>query len=214
MRTMIKSNLIFSLVLLMVAGSTQAISVTGLDTDPLAMTGQQGRINVSTTGPFICDMTFAVYDLFDTSKPYDSFDPSLGTDQYLYAYQVFNLPGSTVDLTSFSVAIPAGITASNIAYDWMKAQRPGIPSSTQQFVDGSAEWLFNSNNNIALAATKNSVVLIYTSDFAPGISDASFETTGTGYIGANVPAPTPEPLSIVLFGAGAAAVLRKRAANV
>ena len=192
-------------VLLIGASAASAIPI-GLDTDPLAMAGQQGLTHVSTSGSFICDLTYAVYDL--QAITYNGFDPSWGQDKYLYAYQVFNLGNSTVNMSVFSVLVPQGVIADNIAYDGSKGQTLGIPSSNQQFAGGSAVWRFD---NHAIVPGKNSVVLLFTSNFGPGTSTASFEGDQiTGEVKASVVSPVPEPVTLALLGIGAITMFRKR----
>jgi hypothetical protein len=188
---------------------------TALYADPFRMEEYSGFAYVGKTegtNTLHCEIDYAVFDLRHEEKPYNGVDPSRGQDRYLYAYQIFST-SSNIDLRRFAVDIPQGVTANHIAYDWDKGILGGIPSSQQRFVEGSAVWQFGDPGNPPITAATNSLVLIFTSKFAPGQSEAEFTAIGIdGYVGASVSAPvlTPEPATLALLGIGAATVLRKR----
>jgi hypothetical protein len=158
-----------------------------------------------TSGGVHYRVDYAVYDL---TVAYTGFDPSWGTAKWLYAYQVSNLQDSTEAMNVFSVAIPQGVVADNIAYDWTKGLTLGIPSMSQQFVGDSAVWQFAANHTIA--PTKNSVVLIFTSDLGPGEGSGTIVSDGGSLNISNIATPVPEPLTLALLGIGGAALLRRR----
>jgi hypothetical protein len=150
---------------------------------------------------------YAVYDL--AAITYNGFDPSWGTAKWLYAYQVSNLQDSTEAMSVFSVVIPQGAVADNIAYDGTKGITLGIPSMSQQFVGNSAVWQFAANHTIA--PTKNSVVLIFTSDLGPGDGSGAIVSDGGSLTISNITTPVPEPATLALLGIGAMTLFRKRA---
>lgn len=157
-----------------------------------------------TSGGLHYRVDYAVYDL---TAPYSGFDPSWGTAKWLYAYQVSNLQDSTEAMNVFSVALPQGAVADNIAYDWTKGLTLGIPSSSQQFVGDLAKWQFG---NHPIAPTKNSVVLIFTSDLGPGDGSGTIVSDGGNVTISNIVSPVPEPATLALLGIGGAAMLRRR----
>jgi hypothetical protein len=218
MGAMMKFGAVCCLLLICGAGSENAIASGGiaLFADPLRMWDYSGAVyanKVDGADTFSCEVDYAVFDL--DAIVYNGFDPSAGQDKYLYAYQVFNIGSSSVDLTRFAVDIPQGTTIDHIAYDWTKGRLDGVPSSIQEFVGGAAVWQFGTSpGTYTVAPEAHSLVLVFTSNQQPDKGAAKlFYSEDTGdYMSVPVASPlvVPEPAAIALLSFGAAAVLRKR----
>jgi hypothetical protein len=196
-------------VLLACAAVTNAV-VLPLNADPAVPADQRGYSQFYAPqgdNQFYGGVSWAVYE---KNQYVGNLLPQFANDyNYVYAYQVENSFYSTVDMLTFSVDLPAGNDIYNIGYDGGKAVLGGIWSSQQSISGDVAKWEFNPDT---LNPGTHSIVLILTSMNPFVMSDGDFTASGiTGYVGASVPVPTPEPVTVVLFGMGAVAVLRKRA---
>ena len=186
-----------------------AANAVPLNADPAALSkGFSPLYAVENNNQLYGGVSYAVF----TKDSYTgNLQPQFTNDyEYVYAYQVELLHFSTVDMQSFSVDIPSGLTGVNIGYDPSKAVLEGIWTNQQSIVGNTARWDFIPNT---LNPGTHSMVLVLTSNTAPVMSNADVTATGiSGDITASVSTPTPEPATMILLAIGTAAVLRKRAA--
>lgn len=156
------------------------------------------------------EVEFAVYDAYPGTAP------SGGT--YVYAYQISNAELSTVSIDSFSAGIYEGAVLGGIGTDNYEVVDGVEPSFAYFSPDAqnaqSAIFLFLPQLDALLASGQNSTTLLFSSEGPP--------TTGFGIVeggslaqpieGLPTPAPTPEPATILLLGAGGALIslTRKR----
>ena len=173
-------------------------------TDTRAMVGFYGTRSFSHSGggeTLTADVDYAVYAPAD----YPGDDPSAEAD-YVYVYQIFNDPTSTVGVAFFSVGLEDGSGADH-AGDDTSAGAPGATVGQSQSLEmvgtTSVYWLFDLN--IAPAAW--STTLLFTSSNAPtwksgALADGGLPTPGSDLL----PSPTPEPVTIALMATGLALV--------
>jgi hypothetical protein len=215
-KVMIKLGILSCLLLMFCIGSAQAV-LTGLplNSDPSAYidptSGQFVRGVTSLNDPghpssVFGDISYAVYN----SDNYRGVDMSWTGDSFIYAYQIDSSIFSTADMKRFSVSLPQGVIAHNIMYDISGGVRGGIFPTPSPIAGGLPVWNFE---RYPITPGQYSTVLLFTSDFAPGMGEAKVAGDGIpSYVGCSVAAPVlvPEPATIALLCTGAAAVLRRR----
>jgi hypothetical protein len=163
------------------------------------MSAWQGTLQFDNGVGLVTKMDYAVY------AP-GTFGGSVPTNEYVYAYQVFQI--STSNLTMASVGILEGSGAANaqtnLAYGVSGGVMPaaGFP----QFTGNSFIAWFNPQ----LSAGQYSVVLLFTSPNAPTRTDASVMNSGKSSQKPDAPTPLPEPATLVLLGLSGLAVICKR----
>ena len=136
-------------------------------------------------------------DILVTSRVY-----SFG-DQYLYTYQLDNPSNSTQTTSWFSVAVNPDADILTVAYD-AGANVPALWTGVgSPFISVDAFFVN------PISPGKTSTTLYYLSSVSYGWADASIGNGGfTAYN--QVLAPAPEPMTLVLLGAGAVMSLRRR----
>jgi hypothetical protein len=207
MKMTMKLSFVCCLLLMFGAGSSSALP---LNADPLALqTGYAQFQAIEGNNQLYGGVSYAVYAKDDyVGHPLPVF--SNENYAYVYAYQVDISPFSTADMHTFAIDLPGQGDVYNIGYDPGKAVLYGAWPTQQTVAGNSATWQFDENT---LGPGTYSMVLLLTSNFEPGMSDADFIVDGvSGYVGASVAAPVPEPATIALLTIGAAAILRKRSA--
>jgi hypothetical protein len=193
-----------------VSGLANAANIP-LDSDPIALADYSGLISVSQrqgSHRYSFDIAYAVYDTAVYSAN-GRFDPSGGQDKYIYAYQFFSSINSNTDTKTFTIAIPDGVTVANITYDTTVGVPSGIMPHLENILPNSAIWKFD---NDPISPGEHSVVLLFTSSFAPAFNGAASDS-GNGHAinGVSVVAPSsvPEPATIAILALGSV-LLRKK----
>jgi hypothetical protein len=150
------------------------------------------------------NIRFSVYDniLSDFVSP-------PGTQRYIYEYIVENTTASQVAVDLFSVVAgpSAGIAAIGTAIYAAGIDATGT-ITTVPTVKQSADFSFNKQTPLDIG--ENSYVLMFT-------SNNSYRTDGkaviTGGSDGSIPKPdstTPEPVTVLTFGLGALAIIRRK----
>jgi len=145
---------------------------------------------------------FAVYEDYPGEAPFGG--------QYLYAYQIINSDFSNVGVDVLSIAILEGATVGDIGWDSSGVVDEVEPSfgyfSPDPQSAQSAIFLFLPSLNGVVESGRDSVVLLFSSDFAPTEGFGMIEGGSIGGMVERLPTPLPEPVTISLLGVGGALV--------
>jgi hypothetical protein len=169
-----------------------------------AMSGFSGAKNFSAGGNLSVKVEYAVYEPGQFDSAFSGMDPSNGS-QYVYAYQLLNLPNSTDSIQKLSVALDSLSSAANIS----QISDPILPSGIASLPvfagspPGSATWSYFSSS--VIPPSLKSEILIYTSPFSPQWASSPIRgVSSVGYVPeGGLPSPIPEPfapLSLALAG--------------
>lgn len=180
-----------------------------LATDPAALMK-------SSTPTFSTSITFGstTYD-FEGYVDYAVYAPgaysgllTLPTDEYVYAYQLFNSSNSDVSMDSLTIGLSPGITASNAFSDPSIGTTGGAMSAGAGFtMSQSVMYMFFQ----PVTAGSKSTALVFTSEYGPQMGGAVVSGGISGGTVISLPTPSvPEPATIALLGFGAAALLRRK----
>ena len=220
-----------AVVVAMLAGSAEAVSLAG---DPNAMLAWRGRTNFSAslvTFLLNADVEFAVYEPGKFAISFPGADPA-GGSEYVYAYQIFNLTVDSSLVTELTVELDGDEPLSGAPGDPPAAGAADL--GHVYFVAGTGDAGANGTGNLSpldhyvsppdpppaptlarwafltapLETGDTSDVLLFTSPAGPQWDSA----TVAGAIPAtkDLPSPLPEAASLALLALGAAAMLIRR----
>lgn len=131
--------------------------------------------------------------------------------EYLYTYRILNQDNSSVGLELFSVGVFEGADAHSPGFEY--GLGGGEVAPTMQYVVGEpaqgVTYLFLFE---PLDVGEYSTLLTFWSDDAPEMGYGTLSGGGISQVG-NLPAPVPEPGSILLFGAWAVSAFVGRATS-
>jgi hypothetical protein len=131
-------------------------------------------------------------------------------DEYLYTYRVFNQVDSSVGLELFSVGIFEGADAYKPGFEFGLGDDEVAPTAI--YVVGEPAQSVTSLFLLEpLDVGEYSTLLTFWSGDAPEMGYGTLNGGGISHVG-GLPAPVPEPGSILLLAAGAMAALADRAA--
>lgn len=162
-----------------------------------------------TWGPSLFNNSETFYNIIDNSAVavVDSavYQDSL-TDEYVYTYKITDT--SAVKLSFFSVPILPGADVLSTDHETSGGIIP-IDWTTVGSPVQSAEGLFSGT----IQNGQNSVLLWFTSDYAPVVGDGSLfgKLSGSSvFASGEVFTPVPEPATICLLGLGALSLIRRK----
>lgn len=181
-----------------------SIVSAAISADPGALPGFHNHITFTAGSALSGSLDYAVYGP-------GSYDGSLSfpADKYVYCYQVFDSPGSTVNIDYFSVGLYPGITVGNLTYDAAHpfAVSGGINPSFE-FLSQTAFYFFSISPS-PITPNSHSSVLLFTSDKAPMMGSGVVSGGYTGGAVISLPTPIPEPATLLLFTLAAPAIVNK-----
>lgn len=137
--------------------------------------------------------------------------------EYVYAYQVFNQPASTVALTFLSVGLEAGSAAGNPGDDpSVVAGVPGAPGGIAPDLasigTSSARWGwgFGMFPSPEVGVNEHSTVLVFTSPNEPQYQPTTLADGGVPVPIGLAPSPMPEPVTMTLISLGGILLVGRR----
>ncbi len=185
---------------------------------PNAIAGFQGSENFSGAvvgGQLDVDVDYAVFAPGDFAGTFNEFPglPAFDPNDYVYAYQVYNIGAanggtSTTAVSQMAINLSSGGLIGSLGEDPDFDPSPNDVPATAAFDFGdSALYLYL---NGGLPIDNFGVVLLLSSPFGPAFVDANV-VDGGGNINGFLPGPIPEPTSLLLLVAGlGVASLRRR----
>jgi hypothetical protein len=156
---------------------------------------------------FFARIDYAVYAIDDYPG-----SVTFPAGKFVYCYQLFNLKTSTTNITSLTINFDTALIASyNPYYDTASGSvySGGIIPPVPTVGSDTIYYNFTSRSTV-IGHDQYSVVLLFTSDFAPVRTIGAGTATDTyGSFTLELPIPTPEPASLLLLALGVPALLRK-----
>ena len=134
---------------------------------------------------------------------------TLPSDKYVYCYQLFDDPGSTVNIDSFYVGLYPSMssTIGNVGFD--SADPYAVLGGTNPF----AQYILSQSVLYLFAATpistgQHSTVLLFTSDAAPIMGSGVVSSGFAGGTVVSIPTVIPEPATLLILTLGVPAISR------
>lgn len=174
-----------------------------LDLDPAAMPAYRGSSLFSTLGGSLSGhVDYAVF----APGQYDG-TLSFG-GLYVYAYQIFSNPSSTVSIDYFSVGLKPTVSVPNATYDTgaVYAVVGGSVPDMSLVMPQQVIYLFSSND---ISASERSTTLLFTSNVAPTMAFGVASAGVSGSANMTLPTPNPEPATLGLLTVGALMAIRR-----
>jgi hypothetical protein len=192
-------------VVLIAAGLTSVANATLAD-DPAIIAGSFS-ISQTTSPKFFSHIDYAVYEIEDYPG-----SQTFTSGEYVYCYQLFNDSTSTSNIASLTIDTGTASIAYNPYYD--TASGSGVSGGSTPLTPDTTPDAITYNFGIRNAITVNnhSVVLLFTSDFAPDsiMGTGYLGTTTAGSFSVQIPVPTPEPASLFLLTLASPFLLKTR----
>lgn len=185
-----------------IAASMPSIANATLADDPAAIIAGSFSISQTTSPKFFAHIDYAVY------APGDYIGSYSFPDEYVYCYQLFNDSTSTSNINTLTIDLDTTSIAYNPYYD--TASGSGVSGGSTSLTPNITPdaITYNFARNAIITANNHSVVLLFTSDYAPDT------TLGTGYLdttfSVQIPVPTPEPASLLLLTLASPFLLKTR----
>ncbi len=178
------------------AGGLPSVANATLAGDYTAIISGSVSISQTTSPKFFAHIDYAVYEIDDYPG-----SQTFTSGEYVYCYQIFNDSTSTGNINSLTIDIDTATIAYSPYYDTDSGSgTSGGKVATGLSVGSSAiSYIFGSRS--AISANNYSVVLLFTSDYAPDttLGTIILGTTTAGSFSVQFPVPTPEPASLLLL---------------
>ena len=178
-----------------------SVAHSALNSDPAALIADSVTFNASSGPTFYGYVDYAVY------APGDYTGSLSFPDKFVYCYQIFNLPTSAA-VSVFSVVLIPGASVVGAFTD--SASTTGVPGGSIPVPLSSAlmvSYFFGRNT---VPANQHSTVLLFASDMAPTLGTATLTNFQSVSVGIQLPAPIPEPTTLLLFALVAPMLVKTR----
>jgi hypothetical protein len=189
-----------------IATGLPSVAKATLADDSAAIISGSFSISRTTSPKFFAHIDYAVYS--PGEYPGSQTFPE---DKYVYCYQLFNDSTSTSIINSLIINLDTTSIAYNPYYDTASGSgvSGGITSLTPNTTIDAITYNFGTRS--AITANNHSVVLLFTSDFAPdSIMSTELLGTASGSFSIQIPVPTPEPASLFLLALASPFLLKTR----
>ena len=183
------------LAVICIAAGLPSVANAALADDSAAIVAGSFVISHTTSPKFFAHIDYAVYAPGYYTGSY-SFP-----DEYVYCYQLFNDSTSMSNINALTIDLDTALIAYNPYYD--TASGSGVSGgSTLSTPNTTLDAItYNFGTRSAITVNNHSVVLLFTSDFAPDsiMGTELLGTTTAGSFSVQIPVPTPEPASLLLL---------------
>jgi hypothetical protein len=187
------------------AGLPSAANATLAD-DSAAIISGSFSISRTTSPKFFSHIDYAVY------APGDYIGSSSFPGEYVYCYQLFNDSTSMSNINAFTIELDTALIAYNPYYD--TASGSGVSGGSISLTPSPPldAITYNFGTRNVITVNNHSVVLLFTSDFAPDsiMGTGLLSTTTAGSFSVQIPVPTPEPASLLLLALASPFLLKIR----
>lgn len=194
------------LAVICISAGLPSVANASIADDSAAIIKGSFSISQTTSPKFFSHIDYAVYAPGNYSGSY-SFP-----DEYVYCYQLFNDSTSTSNIASLTIDTGTASIAYNPYYD--TASGSGVSGGSTPLTPDTTPDAITYNFGIRNAITVNnhSVVLLFTSDFAPDsiMGTGYLGTTTAGSFSVQIPVPTPEPASLIFLTLASPFILKTR----
>ena len=181
------------------AGLPSVANAAFYDSTDFLIAGQSPRFDNSSLQLYGY-VDYAVY------APGDFTGASALEDKYYYCYQIFD-SSTSAPISKFTFDLDSGVTAYSPGSFVFSAG--DITPNAESFNAPIVTYFFNTRGN-NITANHNSSVLFFAADSGPVIDIDSGTITGASGTTVSLPAPTPEPASILLLTLATPFLLKTR----
>ena len=206
-RLMKSKSLSVMLAVICIAAGLPSVANAALADDSAAIVAGSFVISHTTSPKFFAHIDYAVYEIADYPGT-----QAFTSGEYVYCYQLFNDSTSMSNINALTIDLDTALIAYNPYYD--TASGSGVSGgSTLSTPNTTLDAItYNFGTRSAITVNNHSVVLLFTSDFAPDsiMGTGYLGTTTAGSFSVQIPVPTPEPASLLLLTLASPFLLKTR----